>query len=133
MYSSEVRNNGITGNHSIVRLSDTLAIYETYARLTPGISTTQADALFVASGLGERRQEDALDALRAVFIGSASNDANKTATDDHDAFGANLYQLQNNANFKALSGQVKLAQVNASFAFAAQANTENFTTPKGNQ
>ncbi len=118
-----IENNGITGNHSIVRLSDTLAIYETYARLMPGISITQATALFAASGSGDRRQEDTLDVLRSVFIGSASNDTNKTPTDNHDAFGANLYQLQNNTNFKALSGQVQLVQANASFATSAQATT----------
>ena len=55
-------------NHSVVTLGDALTIYDTYARLQPSITMAQASALFVASGKGERRQEDALDALRTVFI-----------------------------------------------------------------
>ena len=111
-------------NHSVVRLGDALAIFDTYARLQSNISMDQASSLFVASGTGDRRQEDALDALRTVFIGSASNDSNKTATDDRDAFYNNLYQLQNNAGFKTLSGQVQLVQVNPGFAASAHATTD---------
>jgi hypothetical protein len=59
-------------NHSVVTLGDALTIYDTYARLQPSINMEQASALFVASGIGERRQEDALDALRTVFIANNS-------------------------------------------------------------
>ncbi len=110
--------------HSILPLCQSLAIYDTYARLQPNISMDQASSLFVASGAGDRRQEDALDALRTVFIGSASNDANRTPTGNADAFYGNLYQLQNNAGFKTLSGQVQLVQANSGFTAAAQATTD---------
>jgi Ca2+-binding RTX toxin-like protein len=109
--------------HSILPLSQSLTIYDSYARLQPSITMAQANDLFVASGKGERRQEDALDALRTVFIGSASNDTNNTPTGDRDRFYINLQALQNDAGFKTLGGQVKLAQANAGFASAAQATT----------
>ncbi len=111
-------------NHSIVKLGDALAIYDTYAKLQPNISMEQASALFVASGEGDRRQEDALDALRTVFIGSSSNDVNKTPTGSRDVFYSNLYQLQSNAVFKTLSGQVRLLPVTAEFVSSARAASD---------
>ena len=108
-------------NHSVIKLGDALAIYDTYAKLQRNISMEQASALFVASGRGDRRQEDALDALRTVFIGSSSNDVNKTTTGNRDVFYNNLYQLQNNAIFKTLSGQVQLLPVTAAFVASALA------------
>lgn len=62
-------------NHSVVTLGDALAVHELYARLQPGLSTNQIGAQFIAAGYRERRLEDALDALRTVFIGSAGNEA----------------------------------------------------------
>ena len=110
-------------NHSVVTLGDALAVHELYARLQPGLSTNQIGAQFIAAGYRERRLEDALDALRTVFIGSASNDVNKTPTDDRDRLYINLYALQDDAGFKALSGQVRLVQADPGHAAAAQAQT----------
>ena len=114
-----IENNGITGNHSIVRLSDTLAIYETYAKLTPGLDVAQAAKLFAASGSGNHRQEDALDALRNLIQGKTS--ADRTAVDNHDAFGANLAELQNSPAFAALAGKVTLNMNVANIAPQAKA------------
>jgi pimeloyl-ACP methyl ester carboxylesterase len=114
-----IENNGITGNHSIVRLSDTLAVYETYARLTPGLDVAQAAQLFSASGSGNHRQEDALDALRNLIQGKTSVD--KTAVDNHDAFGANLAELQNSSAFASLAGKVTLNMNVANIATQAKA------------
>jgi Ca2+-binding RTX toxin-like protein len=110
--------------HSITTLTDALSVYKTYADLQPSLSMQQAADLFVSSGIGSRKLEDALDALRTVFIGAASNDSNRSPTGNREKFYSNLEQLQKNANFKTLSGQVQLLPANASFASAAKANTD---------
>ena len=118
-----IENNGITDNHSIVRLSDTLAIYETYARLMPGIDVKQAAVLFAGSGVGNRRQEDALDALRAPIQGISP--AQKTPLNNHDAFGTNLKQLTDALNpstgtLKALAGKAAISLASSSLASTAK-------------
>ena len=110
-------------NHSVVNLGDSLAIYAAYAKLQPGISMDKASALFVASGNGSLRQEAALDALRTVFIGSSSNDVNRTANGNRDAFYNNLDLLVNDTSFKALSGQVQLLLAGPGFTSAAQVDS----------
>ena len=112
-------------NHSIVRLGDALAIHNAYASLHPGLSTEQIGSLFLAAGHRERRLEDALDTLRTVFIGSASNDINKTPTGDRDRFYVNLLALQDDVGFKALSGQIRMAQANAGFTSLSQVDSSN--------
>jgi Ca2+-binding RTX toxin-like protein len=110
-------------NHSVVRLGDALAVYSAYAALQPGLTVGRVETQIIATGYRDRRLEDSLDALRTVFLGSASNDANKTPTGDRDRFYVNLQALQNDADFQALSGQVKLVHVNPGFASLAQGNT----------
>ena len=53
-------------NHSVVNLGDALTIYAVYAQLQPSITMAQAANLFVGSGTGSRRLEDALDSLRRL-------------------------------------------------------------------
>jgi hypothetical protein len=108
----------------MVRLGDALAVQASYQQLQPGLSTTQIGALFAAAGMGERRLEDALDALRTVFIGSASNDVNRTPTGDRDRLYINLQALSADADFQALSGHVRLETNRMGFASAAQADTQ---------
>lgn len=113
-------------NHSIVNLGDVLAIYAAYAQLDAGMTMEKAANLFVSSGTGTRRLEDALDALRTVFVGSASNDANKTPTGNRDAFFNNLVTMTSGmgpGSFQALAGQVQLVPVGSSFASLAQEET----------
>lgn len=66
--------------HSVATLTDTLSLYKAYGDLQSSLSTDDASKLLVSSGAGNRRLEDALDAMRNVFIGSASNSPNKTPT-----------------------------------------------------
>ena len=61
-------------HHSIATLTDTLAVYTAYSQMQPALSVDQIGALFVASGKSDSRLENAVDALRRVFIGSASNE-----------------------------------------------------------
>ena len=110
-----------TDNHSMVRLGDALAVQAAYAQLQPSLSTTQAGALFSASGLGERRLEDALDALRRSVLGLS---AARTATGDRDAVYTGLKALSDSAAFQSLSGQVRLSPVGANLGVQARARVD---------
>ena len=108
-------------NHSIIALTDALAVQAAYAQLQPSVSTAQAGALFVASGLGERRLEDALDALRRSVLGLS---AARTATGDRDAVYTGLKALSDSAAFESLSGQVRLSPVGANLGVQARARVD---------
>ena len=108
--------------HSIVRLGDSLIVHDLFARLEPAASVGQVEAQFLAAGTGDRRVEDWLDALRTVFMGSSSNDTNKTPTDNRDRLYFNAFSLQNDNAFIALSGHVQLATANAGFGTLAQSS-----------
>ena len=111
-------------NHSVVRLGDALAVFSAYASLQPSLTTDRIEALFAAAGQGDLRLEATLDALRTIFIGPASNDANKTPSGNRDAFYLNLSLLHNDAGFRALSGQVALVPATRAFASLGQADTQ---------
>jgi Ca2+-binding RTX toxin-like protein len=113
--------------HSIETLTDTLSVYKAYSDLQPSLSMDQAASLFISSGTGTRRLEDALDALRTVFVGSSSNDANKTPTGNREAFFNNLSAMTAGtgpSSFHALAGQVRLVPVGSNFADLAQDETD---------
>ena len=113
-----------TWNHSLLPLTDALILQAAFTRLNPSFTAAQFGQLFKAgSNTVAGSLECALDTLRTVFIGSASNDTNKTPTGDREAFFNNLTQLQNDAGFQALSGQVQLVPTHAGFSSAAQAST----------
>ncbi|MBS0437396.1 MAG: putative Ig domain-containing protein [Proteobacteria bacterium] len=124
----QVRIEGGTANpvyyHSIATLTDTLSAYRAFAELQPSLSVDQIGRLFVAAGNGDRRLEGALDALRTVFIGSSSNDVNRTPTGDREALFNNLYALQSDASFVASMGQVQLVEAGSGMTSAAKA-TDN--------
>ncbi|MHB1429787.1 MAG: alpha/beta hydrolase family protein [Rhodocyclaceae bacterium] len=116
-------------NHSIVKLSDSLALYDTYSKLAPGLQLAQIETLLKASSasMGDTL-ESTLDALRTLLIDGtiASDAAKQTAVGNRDAFYTNVYALQDNGTFQALSGSasiVALMGVNASVV-TAQARTD---------
>jgi Ca2+-binding RTX toxin-like protein len=110
-------------NHSVVRLGDALAVQEAFARLQPGLSIERLGVLFAASSLGERRLEDAVDALRTVFINSSSNDANRTPTGDRESLHLNLNALLENGTYQSLIGHAQIMEGGVHFSSAVQADT----------
>lgn len=93
-------------NHSIVALTDALAIQSLYSQLSPGLSQEQLNILIDASGAGNATTlEGALDALRILVFGPSTG---QTQAGDRDALYANLYALQGNAAFTALPGATSL-------------------------
>ena len=112
--------------HSITSLTDTLSIYKIYSALQPSLTTDQVANLFISTSLGNRKLEGALDALRTVFVNSASNDAGRTPTGDREAFFTNLTAMTNAtgpSSFQVLKGQVQLKAANSGFVAMAQAHT----------
>ncbi len=91
-------------NHSIVKLSDALALLEALSVLDPAIGEGSYAALLrTSSAQSLRSLEAALDALRRTF-GSAE----PTATGDREAFYRNLYALRDSAAYRALAGSAPL-------------------------
>lgn len=98
-------------NHSIVTLTDALAIQSLYSRLAPGLSPGQLNTLVDASGTTmSQTLESALDALRTLLLGPATG---QTPTGDRDTFYANLHMLQGSTAYTALMGSVQLTLLTA--------------------
>jgi Ca2+-binding RTX toxin-like protein len=116
-------------NHSIVKLSDSLAVYNLFAKLDPSLDDAKLKALIQsASGAMPDSLERSLDELRAVFFGSTSLTTNKTPTDTRDPFYTNLTTLQNDNAFKALVGKVTLTPPSASLGTTSRTDFASLLT-----
>ncbi len=93
-------------NHSQQVLTDALALYNTFAQFTPGLSVQDIGKIFKsANNQDNPTLETALDSLRFLLNPAAQ----KTPNGDRNAFYTNLYDLQsNNTNYQTLSGQVSI-------------------------
>ena len=89
-------------NHSIVKLSDSLAIHDLYARLSP--ARTQAEIALLIRSSAQSRDSDlegALDALRKLLIGI---DVIPTPAESRESLYNHLAVLQTNPAYRALQG-----------------------------
>jgi len=94
-------------DHSIVPLSDALAVQSLYAQLSPGLTQVQLNALVDASGaVMNLTFESALDALRTILLGSGTT---QTVTGNRNDFYTNLYNLTSDTRYTALAGTAQLA------------------------
>ncbi|CAG1021438.1 partial RTX-I toxin determinant A from serotypes 1/9, partial [Methylococcales bacterium] len=91
-------------NHSIVQLTDAMAVVNLFNKLDAGITTERFNDLFL-KGSNEigLSLEGLLDGLRSFF-----GKTDSTPNDNRDQFYINLYDLQNSTAFKNLIGQVTL-------------------------
>ncbi|MDZ4142417.1 MAG: putative Ig domain-containing protein, partial [Methylotenera sp.] len=103
---------GFAANHSIVKLSDSLAMYDLLKKLSPSQSDSQTK-LFLeqASNQGKESLEKTLDALRQTILGG--NPTPTLITSDSDAaprtdYYANIKDLTDSSTFQALIGKVTL-------------------------
>lgn len=108
-----------TLGHGSGQMTDSLALYNLFATLAPNATVDAiTDILKAASNVADRSLENTLDALRTLFLrnypdGSANLTAPATATDDREAYYANLNALQTalvngpftTFNLTSLSGQ----------------------------
>jgi len=94
------------GNHSIVPLTDALAVQALYSKLGPNLSQDQLNALVDASGnTMNRTLESALDALRVILLGSDATPTPWAAdASSRDVFYTNLYNLKNDVHYTQLVG-----------------------------
>jgi Ca2+-binding RTX toxin-like protein len=121
-------------NHSIVKLSDSLALYDTFNKLSPALSqNTIGDILKASSNESLKSLESSLDALRTLLMdgGIATDPAKQTPTGNRDAFYANLNALQDSAGYKALKGNAALVSLTdkpAADLITAAANPDALAT-----
>ncbi|MFO1283029.1 MAG: calcium-binding protein [Burkholderiales bacterium] len=102
----ENEDHGLIGNHSIVPLTDSLALYDAFG----GLSSTDAIGAIGAIVRGTYSNanatlETALDALRRSVLGPATT---STTIENRDAFHANLIALRDSGAYQALVGRTRL-------------------------
>lgn len=101
-------------NHSVVRLTDALAVYAAYAELAPSLSLAQIGQIVrSASSRPDNTLEWTLGALRVALLGPAAQpdpnpNPNPTRTDYRNALYTNLYALQDSTAYQALRGSAAL-------------------------
>jgi len=102
---TESQSNGFD-NHSIVVLTDALAVYAAYSALAPSLSEAQiAQILKSGSATNKGTLEGALDALRKTLIGAGVTD---TPEGNRESLYTNLYALQDSDAYRALKGGANL-------------------------
>jgi Ca2+-binding RTX toxin-like protein len=110
-------------NHSIVGLTDALAVQALYAQLVPVLSQTALNTLVDASGATmDQTLESALDALRTIFLGP---DTSKTTIGDRNAYYTNLYSLTGDSHFTALAGTAQLTVLTTSSGMTTMAKNND--------
>jgi VCBS repeat-containing protein len=96
-------------NHSIVPLTDALALHAAYAGLAPALTLSESGALLRASSARNALTlESALDALRLTLLGEAAVLGAPSREGDREAFYGNLYGLLDSAAYRALAGTAPL-------------------------
>jgi Ca2+-binding RTX toxin-like protein len=104
-------------SHSIVKLSDSLALYATFSKLSPVLTQSAIkDILNTSSNTALNSLESALDALCTLLIdgGIATDTGKQTPPENRDVFYKNLYELQNNGNYTALKGSAGITFLSGS-------------------
>ncbi|MFM9917892.1 MAG: calcium-binding protein, partial [Rhizobacter sp.] len=113
------------GNHSIYKLTDSLALATALARLDPTVTTGGANALLEeGSNRTAASLEGVLDGLRRLLGGTAvaatpEGDAKDSAA-SRVAYQSNLKTLTDNAAFSAIAGKVSIAASGVGLANTAR-------------
>jgi RTX calcium-binding nonapeptide repeat (4 copies) len=99
---SEGENRGIRDAHSIAAITDSLALYDLFAKLDPALNTNTTlalteitDILKASASDHTKSLENALDAIRRIL---SSTDIAATPKDDRNAFYTNYYALLDPTN-----------------------------------
>ena len=111
-------------NHSIVRLTDALAVHAVYAELAPALTTGQSNRIISsASSQPGKTLESALDALRILLLGA---NVASTSEGNRDSLYANLTALQDSAAYRALRGSaaLRLTATQSAGTLAASAKSD---------
>lgn len=114
-------------NHSIVQLTDALAIQAIYATLDPTLNQENLNTLGGVSGNSNTQTlEFALDALRKLLIDTTET----TTTNDRESLYSNLHALQNSEIYKSLIENSKI-EIITDFTASAIATKSRQTDTEG--
>jgi hypothetical protein len=106
-----IEGTGLVDNHSIVKLSDSLALYRLFETLDPALTQEQTKAILDAvSSQGQDSLENALDTLRTIVFGH--DVAPTQITDDTGAAARNDYY----SNLQTLSASSEFGSIVGSAA-----------------
>jgi Ca2+-binding RTX toxin-like protein len=119
---SEEANQGVIDAHSIEAITDSLALYDLFARLDPALNTATfavpeiTDILKAAASDPTKSLENALDAVRRILLGSdVKTTPSGSNANDRDQFYTNYYALVKpdpnspaNVAFSTLAGNAVL-------------------------
>ena len=111
----ETEGDGLTwkDNHSIINLSNSLAVQNTFATLAPNATVDMLNAVMQATGIDiKREQEDTLDALRKVLLNNTTPTVDRIADGSegtHEKYWTNLLALENAPVYKSLIGKATIA------------------------
>ena len=104
-----IESGGPIHNHSIVTLTDSLAVLALYAELNPGLSVGQANWLLsAASAENKPTLEGALDALRGTLLGAWAMKESATPLEEREALHWNIDFLQRSDAYQSLIGSGSL-------------------------
>jgi pimeloyl-ACP methyl ester carboxylesterase len=107
----EGEDHGLIGNHSIVPLTDSLALYDAFGELSSSDAIPSIGAIIRGTYSTEHgRLEAALDALRQTVLGIPQT---ATGADNRDAFHANLIALRDSAAYQGLAFRARLDPIAA--------------------
>jgi pimeloyl-ACP methyl ester carboxylesterase len=106
-------------NHSIITLTDSLALYDLFARIDATLNTTDpavgvgkiADLLKAASSAPALSLEASLDSLRKLFKGPATSNPTSTATDNREQYYQNLFDTSFQQHIASYTGQLSIVQL----------------------
>ncbi len=95
-------------NHSQYVLTDALAVYDTFARLAPGLAIDQISGIVKASSyLNSNTLESMLDALRTLLNPAAA----PTIVGDRNSLYTNLYDLKESPEYWALQDHASISSL----------------------
>lgn len=94
------------GNHSIVNLTNSLALMSLFATLDANLSVSKLNEYIKKSGIQEQaEQENVLDALRKLL-----GQSNPTTVGESSSFWTNLVNLQASSLVQSLTGKITISQ-----------------------
>jgi hypothetical protein len=126
----ETEDNGSIGNnHSIINITNSLAIQNEFATLDTAVTPATLNYIMEASGSNAAlEQENTLDALRKLFGSKImTSDASATGEGNHENLWANIIKMEGFTTFKALTGKVTISMVIPTLA-TARADFSSFLT-----
>lgn len=107
---------GALPNHSIVKLSDSLALYDLFALLDANVTDKSVNNLLSASAnKGLNSLEAGLDAIRKIVLGSGVAPTKLlSAADDRERYYANLFDFREAIQQRGLAGQFTVRDLQSS-------------------